>query len=220
MATVVVIRCVPERVALTQGSEHALDVEPIHQILVGTAAAMHLGVFQHRIGVGTVNAYAGAIEAELAGIQLQSQKVGRQQQHALAPGHGGIHVLCAFHAGNGAHAPVRPEPSHAGLEDGTADAFEVGFEGAFPLRLIQFRQRQLQVAAGHFDPGFQYFHRQAAQGATERHLHAPGQQGNQQPQRAQAQPVEQVARVQQRRGKGGESRVVHCGRHYQQVTEF
>ncbi len=196
MAAVVVIRRVPERIAVAQRLDHPLHVHPVHQVFVGGAAAVILGILQHRIGVGAIDADSGSHQAETAGVELQRQEVAGEQQHALTLLHGGDDVLFPFHLHQVAHPPVWPEPGHAHLEDGAAHALEILLEQRLALIPTQLGHRQLQIAAGNLDAGFQNLAGQVAELATQPHLAAPGQQ-HQQPEQAEAEPAGPVTGMKQ-----------------------
>ena len=125
VTAIVMIRGIPECLALTQGLDHPLDILSIYQCLVGAGTPPDLGILQHRLGIGSVDTYARAQQAEHAGIELQGQQMAGEQQHPFTGGHGGAYMLFAFHLHQGADAAVGPEPGHAGLEDGAAHALEV-----------------------------------------------------------------------------------------------
>ncbi|MNV22577.1 hypothetical protein D3C71_1135560 [compost metagenome] len=217
VAAVVVIRRVPEGVAVAQRLDHPLHIHAVHQVLVGGAATVVLGVLQHRIGVGAIDTDPGAYQAEAAGVEFKGEEVTGEQQHALTLFDGVDDMLFPFHLHQAAHPPVWPEPGHAHLEDGAAHALEVLFEQGFPLIPAELGHRQLQVATGNLDAGFQYLAGQGAELTTQPHLAAPGQQ-HQQPQQAQAEPAAPVTGMEQTGFEAGsmflghEESLVHKGK--------
>ncbi|MNF68665.1 hypothetical protein D3C84_505280 [compost metagenome] len=178
---------------------------------------MVLGVLQHRIGVGAIDADPGPHQAEAAGVELKGEEVAGEQQHALALLDGVDDMLFPLHLHQAAHPPIRPEPGHAHLEDGAAHALEVLFEQGFPLIPTELGHRQLQVAAGNLDAGFQQLAGQGAELATQPHLAAPGQQ-HQQPEQAQTEPAAPVTGMEQTGFEAGsmflghEESLVHKGK--------